>query len=139
MTNIKNFQRKNVTDLKSFRLNYTTSSEVYESYRFKDQVHSKIDLISWSQFIFCYKELSVDENNTFTVDITEKNKVENVRFKNSLECAVTGPSINQDIGSALVTVTDVYRQSFLSNTIPNPETKNIIIPFKKNQQLIAYQ
>ena len=49
-----------------------------------------------------YKKLSVDENNTFTVDITEKNKVENVRFKNSLEYAVTGLSINQDIGSALV-------------------------------------
>ena len=55
-----------------------------------------------------YKKLSVDENNTFTVDITEKNKVENVRFKNSLEYAVTGLSINQDIGSALVLVTDVY-------------------------------
>ena len=94
-----------------------------------------------------YKKLSVDENNTFTVDITEKNKVENVRFKNSLEYAVTGLSINQDIGSALVTVTDVYWQSFLSNTIQklvkekkepdldlrisNPETKDIIIPFKK--------
>ena len=55
-----------------------------------------------------YKELSVNENNTFTVDITKKNKVENVRFKNSPEYAVTGLSINQDIGSALVTVTDVY-------------------------------
>ena len=30
--------------------------------------------------IFC-KELPVDENNTFTADITEKNEVENVRFK----------------------------------------------------------
>ena len=65
-----------------------------------------------------YKELSVDENNTFTADITEKkNEVEKVRFKKSLEYAVTGLSINQDIGSALVTVTDVYRQNFLSNTI----------------------
>ena len=36
-----------------------------------------------------YKELSVDENNTFTADITEKNEVENVRFKKSLEYAVT--------------------------------------------------
>ena len=30
--------------------------------------------------IFC-KELPVDENNIFTADITEKNEVENVRFK----------------------------------------------------------
>ena len=52
VTSIKTFQRKNITDLKSFRLNYITSSEIYGSYRFKDQVHSKIDLISWSQFVF---------------------------------------------------------------------------------------
>ena len=64
-----------------------------------------------------YKELSVDENNTFTADITEKNEVENVRFKKSLEYAVTWLSINQDIGSALVIVSDVDQQNFLSNTI----------------------
>ena len=49
--------------------------------------------------------------------LQKKNEVEKVRFKKSLEYAVTGLSINQDIGSALVTVTDVYRQNFLSNTI----------------------
>ena len=49
--------------------------------------------------------------------LQKKNEVEKVRFKKSLEYAVTGLSINQDIGSALVTVTDVYRQKFLSNTI----------------------
>ena len=49
--------------------------------------------------------------------LQKKNEVEKVRFKKSLEYAVTGLSINQDIGSALATVTDVYRQNFLSNTI----------------------
>ena len=49
--------------------------------------------------------------------LQKKNEVEKVRFKKSLEYAVTGLSINQDIGSALVTVTDVYQQNFLSNTI----------------------
>ena len=60
---------------------------------------------------------------------------------------MTGLSINQDIGSALVTVTDVDQENFLSNTIQklvkekkdpnldleisNLETKNIIIPFRK--------
>ena len=52
MTDIKNFQRKNATYLKSFTLNYPTSSESYRSYRFKDQEHSKIELISWNQYIF---------------------------------------------------------------------------------------
>ena len=64
-----------------------------------------------------YKELPVDENNTFTADITEKNKVESVKFKKSQEYAVIGLSINQYIGSALVTVTDIDWQNFLSNSI----------------------
>ena len=54
-----------------------------------------------------YKELPVDQSNIFTVHMTERNEVENVRFKKLLEHAVTGLSINQDIGSALVAVTDV--------------------------------
>ena len=49
--------------------------------------------------------------------LQKKNEVEKVRSKKSLEYAVTGLSINQDIGSALATVTDVYQQNFLSNTI----------------------
>ena len=52
-----------------------------------------------------YKELPGDENNIFTA----KNELQNVKFKKSLEYAVTGLSINQDIGSALMTVTDTNR------------------------------
>ena len=59
-----------------------------------------------------YKELPVDENNIFTANITAKNEVENVKFKKSLEYAVTGLSINQDIGSALMTETNIDRQNF---------------------------
>ena len=89
--------------------------------------------------------MSEDENNISTADITEKNEVENVRFRKSLKYAVTGLSINQDIGSALVTVTDVDQKKFLSNAIQkilkekkepdldliisNAETKDIIISF----------
>ena len=96
--------------------------------------------------IFC-KQLPVDEDNIFTADIRQKNEVENVKFKKSLEYVVTGLSINQDIGSALVPVTDIDQQNFLSNTIQklvkekkdpdldlkitNPETKDIIIRLKK--------
>ena len=61
----------------------------------------------------------MDENNIFTADITEKNEVENVTFKKSLEYAVTGLSINQDISSELVTVTDIGRLNFLSNSMQN--------------------
>ena len=59
-----------------------------------------------------YKELPVDENNIFTANITAKNEFENVKFKKSLEYAVTGLSINQGIGSALMTETNIDRQNF---------------------------
>ena len=57
-----------------------------------------------------YKELPIDENNIFTANVTEKNEVEEVKFKKPKECDVTGLSINKDIDSSLVTVTDTDRQ-----------------------------
>ena len=45
--------------------------------------------------------------------------MENVKFKKPQEYAVTGLSINQDIGSELVTVTDVNKLNILSNSIQN--------------------
>ena len=59
-----------------------------------------------------YKELLVDENNIFTENITEENVVEIVKFNKPLEYTVTGLSINQDISSELVTVTDFDRLNF---------------------------
>ena len=64
-----------------------------------------------------YKELPVDWKNIFTADVTEKNEFENVKLKKSLEYAVTGLSINQGIGLALVTLTDIDWHNFLNNGI----------------------
>ena len=64
-----------------------------------------------------YKELPVDENNIFSADMTEKNEAQNVKFKKSLEYAVIGLLLNQDIGSALMRVTEIDQQNFLSNSI----------------------
>ena len=58
-----------------------------------------------------YKELTVAENNIFTADITEKNEVENVRFKISVVYAVTGLLINPDINTSLIIGTDMGRQN----------------------------
>ena len=68
---------------------------------------------------YFYKELPADENNIFTGDIAEQKGVENVKFKKSQEYAVTGLSINQDIGSELVTVTDVNKLNILNSSIQN--------------------
>ena len=43
--------------------------------------------------------------------LQKKDEAENFRFKKSLEYALTGLSINQDIGSGLVIVTDTDRQN----------------------------
>ena len=100
-----------------------------------------------------YKELPVDENNIFMVDITEKTRW--TMFKKSVEYAVTGLSINQDINSKIVAVTDTDREHFLSNLIQkhvkdikepnldlkisNPETSEVIIPFQRKYQVIFQQ
>ena len=94
-----------------------------------------------------YKELPADKNNIFTADIVETNELENVKFYKSQEYAVTGLSINQEIGSEFETVTDVNKLNNLSNSLQNlvkekeepdldlkishPETKVKIIPFQK--------
>lgn len=64
-----------------------------------------------------HKKLPVDAKNIFTADIMEKNEFEKVKLKKSLEYAVTGLPINQDIGSTLLTVTDMDQQNFLNNSI----------------------
>ena len=58
--------------------------------------------------------------------LQKKNEAENFRFKKSLEHALTGLSINQDIGSGLVIVTDTDRLNFWSNIIQKLVTEKKI-------------
>ena len=85
-----------------------------------------------------YNELPIDEN-IFTANLTEKNEVEEVRFKKSKKCAITGLSINQDVNSDLVAVTDTDRQEVISNLIQKhiKEKKNptLILEFTMRKQL----
>ena len=64
--------------------------------------------------------------------LTEKNEVKKVKFRRSIEYGVTGLSINQDIDSGLIAVTDTDRQEAITNLIqrfvkekkePNPDNK----------------
>ena len=90
-----------------------------------------------------YKQLPVNEDNIFMAVITEKNEVENVKFKkNYWNMQWLGLSINQNIGSVLVSVTDIDWQNFLSNTIQKPlKEKNTLIytliPFKKKTAAVC--
>ena len=64
-----------------------------------------------------HKELPVGENNIFIANLTEKTKVEEVKFKKSREYAVTGLSINQDLGTDFIAVGETGRQKVLSKLI----------------------
>ena len=64
-----------------------------------------------------YKNLPVDENNIFVANLTEKNEVDEVKFKKSREYAVTRFSINQDIGTDFIAVGETDRQKVLSKLI----------------------
>ena len=64
-----------------------------------------------------YKEHSTDKNNIFTANLAEKNEVEEVKFKKFREYAVTCLSINQDLDSKVIAVTDTDRLETISNLI----------------------
>ena len=56
-----------------------------------------------------YKELYPDKNNIFIANLVEKNEVEEGKFRKSREYAVAGLSINPDLDSKVITVTDTDR------------------------------
>ena len=77
----------------------------------------------------------------------KKNEVEEIKFKKSREYAVTGLSINQDIGTDFITVAETDKQEVLSKLIQklvkekrkpylflkifNEEAMEKLIPFKR--------
>ena len=64
-----------------------------------------------------YKELPIYGNNIFTANIAKEKEKEEVKFRKSKEYAVAGLSINHDIDSRLVAVTDTDRQEAISHLI----------------------
>ena len=64
-----------------------------------------------------YRELLLNENNIFMANLAEKNEVEEVKFKKSKEYAVARLSINQDVDSDLVAVTDTEKKEAISKFI----------------------
>ena len=64
-----------------------------------------------------YKELPIDQNNTFTANIAQENEVKEVKFKKSREYAVTDLFINQVIDSIVFAITDTDRQEPISSFI----------------------
>ena len=64
-----------------------------------------------------HRELPIDKTNIFTADLAKKNEVEEVKFKKSREYDVADLSINQDVDSDLVVVTDTEKKETISKLI----------------------
>ena len=91
-----------------------------------------------------YKELLADENNVFTANISEKNEVENVKFRKSQEYGIRSMSIKPDIDNSFLVLkflskkiqelVKTKKEPDLNLKISHSETKNVIIPFQKKSE-----
>ena len=96
-----------------------------------------------------FEELEIDQDNTFTANVSQENEVENVVFKTDKEYAVIGMVIKPDItDSELVKIENTkdkiskeiqeliknYKDPDLTLNISNLETKTLLLPFVKKDQ-----
>ena len=96
-----------------------------------------------------FEELEIDQDNTFTANVSQENEVENVVFKTDKEYAVTGMVIKPDItDSELVKIENTkdkiskeiqeliknYKDPDLTLNISNLETKTLLLPFVKKDE-----
>ena len=98
-----------------------------------------------------FKELEIDQDNTFTANVSQENEVENVIFSKDKEYAVTAMVVKPDIADPeLVQIENPkeldriskeiqeliknYKDPNLTLNISNPETKTLLLPFVKNDE-----
>ena len=102
-----------------------------------------------------FKEIKIDQDNTFTANFSEENEIENVKFNKENEYGITGLTINADLpDKKILKIENEKEQDKISREIqelikqnkePNltfiishPETKSIEIPFvKKNETEVS--
>ena len=98
-----------------------------------------------------FKELEIDQDNTFTANVSQENEVENVVFNTDTQYVVTGMVIKPGIAdSELVKIENTkdldriskeiqeliknYKDPELTLSISNPETKTLLLPFVKKDE-----
>ena len=99
-----------------------------------------------------FKVLEINQDNTFTANISQENEVENVVFNTDKEYAVTGMVIKPDITDPeLVKIENTkeldkiskeiqeliknYKDPDLTLSLSNPETKTLLLPFVKKRRI----
>ena len=98
-----------------------------------------------------FKEIKIDQDNTFTANFSKENEVEEVVFNKENEYGITGLNINSILSDKkLVKIENVkeqkkislgiqefiknYKELDLTFFMSNPETKTIEIPFVKKSE-----
>ena len=98
-----------------------------------------------------FKEIDIDQDQTFTVNFSKENEIENVVFDKDNEYAITGLKINAElpdkkilkienvkeqnrISSEIQEIIKNYKEPDLTLFMSHPETKTVEILFvKKNE------
>ena len=102
-----------------------------------------------------FKGIDIDQDETFTINVTKENEIENVIFDKDNEYAITGLKINAELpDKKILKIEDVeeqirvsgeiqeiiknYKEPDLTLFMSHPEIKTIEIPFVKKINL-TYQ
>ena len=98
-----------------------------------------------------FKEIDIDQDNTFTADFAKENEIENVILKKDIEYGITGLKINSifsderllkmentkeqnKVSLEIQELIKNYKEPDLTLFMSNPETKIVEIAFvKKNE------
>ena len=98
---------------------------------------------------FYFKEIDIDQDNTFTANFAKENEIENVIFNKDSEYGTTGLNINSILSDEnLLKIENVKEQNKVSLEIQEliknykdltmfmslPETKTVEIPFVKKSE-----
>ena len=100
-----------------------------------------------------FKEIDIDQNETFTADFSKKNEIENVVFNKENEYGITGLNINsivsdseilkienekeqKKISEEIQELIKAYKEPDFTLTVSNTETKAMEIPFVKKMKVI---
>ena len=100
-----------------------------------------------------FKEIDIDQNETFTADFSKKNEIENVVFNKKHEYGITWLNINsivsdseilkienekeqRKISEEIQELIKAYKEPDFTLTVSNTETKAMEIPFVKKMKVI---
>ena len=100
-----------------------------------------------------FKEINIDQDETFTADFSKKNGIENVVFNKENEYRIIGLNINSIVPDSKILKIEnekeqkkiieeiqelikAYKEPDLTLTVSNTETKTIKIPFVKKMKVI---